>query len=355
MRVLPRIHEEVNEEWLNDKSRQAFDGLKKQRLTMPLHRDKQGNFTDLTWQEAIQLAAQKLNGAKGEEIVGVIGEFAEAESIVALKDLLNRLDSEYFEIRGRGVPQISADLRANYLMNSRITGVEEADVLLLVGTNPKIESPLLNSRIMRSIRKNNLKVFVVGAPNDLTYGYTHLGNNASILQEIADGKHPFAARLKAAKMPMILTGVGVLQRADGAAIHNTIKKIAEDTHVIRKDIGWNGFNLLHNEVGRINALEVGITQRSSGVPAKTVIILGADNNLSPSDIPEDAFVIYIGSHGDEGAYYADLIFPGSAYSEKNGTYVSTEGRVQTTKSAVPSPGGSKQDWEILRAISEECG
>ncbi|CAD8076494.1 unnamed protein product [Paramecium sonneborni] len=355
MRVLPRIHEEVNEEWLNDKSRQAFDGLKKQRLTLPLARDAQGNFTDLYWPEAIQQAAKKLQSVKGEEIVGVIGEFADCESIVALKDLLNRFDSDNFEIRGTGVPQLDADFRANYLLNSRITGVEEADVLLLVGTNPKVESPLLNSRILRATRKNNLKVFLIGPANDLTYNYVHLGNNASILDEIANGSHPFAGRLKSAKLPMILTGAGVLERTDGNAIHNALKKIAQNSAVINPQQGWNGFNLLHKEVGRINALELGITARRSSVTPKVVILLGVDNNLNAQDIPKDAYVIYIGSHGDEGAYYADLILPGATYTEKNGTYVSTEGRVQTTKLVALPPSGAKSDWEILRALSEECG
>ncbi|KAM3131755.1 hypothetical protein pb186bvf_016151 [Paramecium bursaria] len=354
MRVLPRVNEEVNEEWLNDKSRHAFDGLKKQRITLPYYRDAQGNFVDLTWEEALNKAQQQLL-VKGDEIVGVIGEFADIESIVALKDLLNKLDSDNFEIRGKGVPHLNPDFRANYLMNSKITGIEEADVLLLVGTNPKIESPLLNSRILRATRRNNLKVFLIGPPNDLLYNYVHLGNNASIVQEIASGTHPFAQRIKNAKLPLILAGSGIFERADGDAIHNALRTISQNSPVINPQAGWNGFNLLHKELGRLNALELGITPKRSTTPPKVVILLGTDNNLSPSDIPKDAFVIYIGTHGDEGAYYADLILPGAAYTEKNGTYVSTEGRVQNTRLAVPPPQLAKQDWEIIRALSEVTG
>lgn len=181
---------------------------------------------DLTWEEALTLAANKLNSVTGQEIVGVIGEMADIESVVAFKDLLNKFDSDNFEIRSEGVPHLNADFRANYLMNSRILGVEEADVLLLVGSNPKTESPVLNSRILRATRKNNLKVFVIGPANDLTYNYVHLGNNASILEEIANGTHPFAERLKKAKLPMIMVGANTFERTDGSAIHNTLRKIS---------------------------------------------------------------------------------------------------------------------------------
>lgn len=161
MRVLPRINEEVNEEWLSDKSRHAFDGLKKQRLTHPLRRAPDGSFSDVSWEDALRVAAEHLSNAKADEIAGIVGEFSDVESIVALKDLLNRFDCDNMELRTSGVPALNADFRSNYLMNSRIVGVEDADVLLLVGTNPKIESPLLNARILKATRKNNLKVFVI--------------------------------------------------------------------------------------------------------------------------------------------------------------------------------------------------
>lgn len=252
---------------------------------MPLARKQDGTYGDLTWNEALSLAASKLNGVSGEEIVGVIGEQSDVESILALKDLLNRFDSDYFEIRGEGVPQLSGDFRANYLMNSRIQGIEDADVLLLVGTNPKVESPLLNSRIYRAVKRKQLKVFMVGPANDTTYDYTHLGNNASILAEIASGNHPFAARLQKASLPMILTGSSVFERADAQAVYESLKLIATSTPVVNEAKGWNGFNVLHEQCGQINALELGITSRRSKKSPKVIVLLGADNHLNTRDFP----------------------------------------------------------------------
>lgn len=211
-------------------------------------------------------------------------------------------------------------------MNSRIQGVEDADLLLLVGCNPKYEAPVLNSRILKQARKN-LKVFNIGTQNDLNYKTVHLGSSTKVIAEIAAGTHPFAARLKKAKNPMILVGANVLEREDGAALRDTLQKIALESGVVSEANHWNGFNVLHKEMGRINALELGISPVATLNKPKLVFILGADNNLKPEDIPEDAFVVYLGTHGDEGAYYADYILPTAAYTEKNGTYVNTEGRV----------------------------
>jgi len=253
--------------------------------------------------------------------------------------------------------KVSVDFRPNYLMNSHIQGIEDADLLLLVGTNPQQEAPVLNARILKATNRNKLKVFLVGTANELNYNYVHLGNTAKVLEDIASGNHPFASRLKKAKLPMVLAGASVFEREDGDALYNTLKKIASTTPIISKENFWNGFNILHKNSSKVGALDIGINpvKPEQLKKAKVIILLGADNDLKQSDIPEDAFVVYIGSQGDEGAYYADVVLPAASYLEKNGTYVNTEGRVQLTRLSVTSPAQSRDDWMILRAISEECG
>lgn len=357
MRVLPRVHEEINEEWISDKSRYSYDGLKKQRLTYCMQRKPDGTYAELKWPEALAVVGQKLNATKsGSEIAAIIGEFSDVESVVALKDLLNRYDCDTFEIRS-DAPKLNADLRASYLMNSRIQGVEESDLLLLVGVNPKYESPVFNARILKATRRNDLKVAVIGTPADLTYDYLHLGNSTKTLVEIAEGRHPFCGRLANAKLPMIIVGARALEREDGAGILSALNTIAANSNVVSARNKWNGLNILHKEISRAGALDIGISStkvNKSGAKPKVVFILGCDS-IKTEDIPEDAFVVYVGTHGDEGAYFADIILPAAAYTEKSTTYVNTEGRPQVTRLAVTPPGQGKVDWEIIRALSEECG
>lgn len=283
----------------------------------------------------------------------IIGNFADVESIVALKDLLNRLDCDNFEIRS-DAPKLNADLRSSYIMNSKITGIDDTDLILLVGVNLKTENPVLNARMLKAV-KRGAKVAIIGSPSDLSYEYTHLGNTTRTLSEIAEGKHPFLARLKKAKLPMVIVGSRSLEREDGEAILEAVKKIANSTGVVNEEQGWNGFNILHHEGSRCGALDIGISSMTDPkFKPKLVYILGADN-IRTQDIPEDAFVIYQGTHGDEGAYFADLILPGAAYTEKSATFVNTEGRVQVSRLVVTAPGVAKEDWKIIRALSEEVG
>jgi NADH dehydrogenase (ubiquinone) Fe-S protein 1 len=247
MRVLPRVNEEVNEEWLSDKGRFSYDGLKKQRLTVPLRRKADGSFEELTWSEALQLAANKLNETSGSEMSAIIGNFADVESIVALKDMLNRFDCDNFEIRS-DAPKLDADLRASYLLNSRITGLEDTDFILLVGVNPKYESPVFNARILKAARRG-VKIAVVGSAGDYGYEYIHLGNTTKTLAQIAEGKHAICARLSNSKLPMVILGSRTLERTDGEGILNAVKYIANNTPIVNEKEGWNGFNILHHEVG----------------------------------------------------------------------------------------------------------
>jgi len=340
LRILPRVNEEVNEEWISDKSRHAFDGLKKQRLTVPLARKEDGSFAELTWEEAMKLAAEKLQAASGDEIQGKIGQFADLETVQAFKDLMNRVNSENLDVRSNS-PYFNADFRNQYLMNSRVTGIDETDLLILVGCNPKSENPVLNARIKKAVTVNGLEVAIIGSAPQLPFNYLHLGNSTETLKQLAEGTHPFSERLKAADLPMVMVSSLTLERSDGAAVMNYINMLKKDTNLINEEDQWNGFNVLHNDVGRINALELGVTSKSANdVPkAKVVYLLGADN-FRHEEIPEDAFVIYQGHTGDEGAYYADLILPTSSYLEKNSTYVNVDGRPQQTRAIVSSPGFS---------------
>ena len=354
LRILPRINEEVNEEWISDKSRHAFDGLKKQRLTVPMSRKPDGTYAEMDWQEAMSMAASKLSSVLGEDIQGVIGPFQDVESIVAFKDLLNRLNCENLDVRSNQA-EISADFRSQYLMNSRIVGIDETDLMIFVGTNPKTENPVLNARIRKSVMVNGLEVAVIGPANNLAYNYTHLGNSLQTLKELADGTHPFCERLAQAELPMIVVGNETLAREDGPAVQNLINELASKTNIINEAEGWNGVNILHTEASRVGALDLGVVPSNSiNESAKLVFLLGADN-FRHEDIPDDAYVIYMGTSGDEGVYYADLILPTSSYLERDGTYVNMDGRPQQSRSSITPPGFARDDWMVLRALSEEMG
>ena len=239
-------------------------------------------------------------------------------------------------------------------MNSRITGIDETDLIIFVGTNPKTENPVLNARIRKANMVNGLDVAVIGPANNLTYNYTHLGNSLRTLQELVDGTHPFCDRLAQAELPMIIVGDETLARTDGPAVQNLINELASKTNLINEEEGWNGVNILHSDASTVGALDIGIVPQRTTEGAKLVVLLGADN-FKHEDIPEDAYVIYMGTTGDEGVYYADLILPTSSYLEKDGTYVNMDGRVQKTRAAVTPPGFARDDWMVLRALSEEMG
>ena len=268
---------------------------------------------------------------------------------------MSRVNSENLDVRSNS-PHFSADFRNQYLMNSRVTGIDDTDLLILVGCNPKYENPVLNARIKKAVAVNGLEVAVIGSAPQLPYNYVHLGNSTETLKMLAEGTHPFSQRLKEADLPMIMTSSLTLERSDAPAVMNYINMLQQDTNLISAEEQWNGFNVLHNDVGRINALELGITSKAVGdVPKpKVVYLLGADN-FRHAEIPEDAFVIYQGHTGDEGAYYADLVLPTSSYLEKNATYVNVDGRPQQTRGCISAPGFAQDDWMVLRAVSEELG
>jgi NADH-quinone oxidoreductase subunit G len=367
LRILPRLNEAVNEEWISDKTRFAYDGLKRQRLDRPYVR-KEGKLQPATWQEAFATIALRTKAVPGSKIAAIAGDLADAEAMVALKDLMTALGSPNIDCRQDGA-RLETSTRAAYIFNSTIAGIEQADALLLVGANPRWEAAVLNARIRKRWLSGKLKVGAIGPQLDLTYKSEYLGAGPQTLAEVAQGRHPFAEILKSAKNPMLILGQGALARADGAAVLALARQVAETCGLVKD--GWNGFNVLHTAAARVGGLDLGFVPGSSkeggaggrdvaGIlegaqkgEIEIVYLLGADE-IDTTKLGS-AFVIYQGHHGDRGAHRANVILPGAAYTEKSGTYVNTEGRVQQTRLAIFPPGEAREDWKILRALSEVMG
>ena len=359
MRILPRLNDDVNEEWINDKSRFACDGLKTQRLTTPLIRED-NQFRPASWSEALTEVANAFQrlAPKDNEFKAIAGHLVETETLVAMKDLANKLNSENL---GLDQPQGSQpvahgiDVRSSFTFNSKIYGVEEADAILLVNTNPRHEAAVLNARIRKQWLRSELEVGLVGQPFESTFEFQHLGTDVTALKKALTG--PFGKLLQSAKRPMIIVGSAVAEHPDAKAIFETVGAFVDKnaTNFLTPD--WQGYNILQRAASRAGAFEVGFTVPSPSVAATTpkiIWLLGADE-ISASDLPKDAFVIYQGHHGDRGAQLADVVLPGAAYTEKHGTYLNTEGRVQLTRAATGPPGAARDDWKIIRAASEFVG
>lgn len=351
MRVLPRLNDSVNEEWISDKLRFACDGLKTQRLTAPLVRAGD-SFRVATWDEALATiaAAFKKIAPQGNEFRAVAGALADAEAMVALKDLANRLGLEH-TTTDVAAQVVGVDVRLNYLFNSTIDGIEEADQILLVGTNPRHEAAVLNARIRKVWLRQDLDIAAVGQQFDGTFNYNHLGTSAQDLERALKSK--YGEKLAAAQRPLIIVGSGVADSADAAAIYKLVADFAQKSSSFSTP-DWNGVNVLHREAARPAALDLGFQPFGPSPLPKFIYLLGADE-VKAKDIPRDAFVVYQGHHGDVGALFADVVLPGSAYTEKLATYVNTEGRTQITRAATNPPGSAREDWRILRALSEYLG
>lgn len=361
MRVLPRLNEDVNEEWISDKTRYAHDGLKKARLDRPFVRDAQsGQLRPCGWDEALGVVAQKLTSTSPEKMAAMVGALNDTESMFALKQLMTSLGVKNLDCRTDGT-LFDVSERVGYLFNSTIAGIEEADAILLIGTNPRHEAPMVNARIRKSFVNKRVKVGLVGASCDLTYPVMHIGSTPDDLKV----PHPFYEVLKNAERPMIIVGQGVFLRPDGEALHKMMHDFAEKMGVIKE--GWNGFNVLQLHASRVGALDIGFVPQGDGLNAYGILnatqtndidvlyLLGVDEFNVGASIGKNTFVIYQGHHGDQGAVRADVILPGVAYTEKDGLYVNTEGRVQLAKRAVSPLGEAREDWKIIRALSELVG
>jgi NADH-quinone oxidoreductase subunit G len=355
MRILPRVNEAVNEEWISDKTRHVVDGLRTQRLDRPYIREN-GQLYPASWFEAFDAIAAKIARSDGKRIGAIAGDLATVEEMFALKELLGKYGSINLAVQGGDA--FTKAGRASYIFNPTIAGIEQADALLIVGSNPRREAAVLNARIRKRWRSGQLKIGLIGVRADLTYSYDYLGAGTDSLSELAAGKHSFAEVLKGAKHPIVLVGAGATARHDGAAVVSLAAKLALDFGAVKPD--WNGFAVLHDTASRVGALDIGFAGGAGGLSTAqmtafgtldVLFLLGADE----IKVPDGTFVVYVGTHGDRGAHRADVILPGAAYTEKSGIYVNTEGRVQMANRAAFPPGEAREDWAIIRALSEALG
>ncbi|MFW5679160.1 MAG: NADH-quinone oxidoreductase subunit NuoG [Pseudomonadota bacterium] len=360
MRILPRLHEDVNEEWISDKSRFAYDGLKKRRLDKPWVR-KGGKLQPATWAEAFGAIAERMGNVAPERVAGIVGDQVDLEAMAAFKDLMGAVGTPHVDCRQDGAKLDGP--RVSWLFNTTIAGIEQADAILLIGTFPRHEAPLVNARIRKRSRMGGLQVGRIGCPGDLTYPVTDLGAGPPTLADLAGGNHAFAKVLEAAERPMLIVGAGAVAREDGAAILRLARAVAERFSMVRDD--WNGFNVLHAAASRVGGLDLGLVPGPGGRDVSgilegaaageiEVVYLLAADELDTGAL-EKPFVVYQGSHGDAGARVADVILPGAAYTEKHATWVNTEGRPQRSFKAAFPPGDGKEDWKILRALSAALG
>jgi NADH-quinone oxidoreductase subunit G len=355
MRILPRTNDNINEEWISDKTRHVVDGLRTQRLDQPYVREN-GRLRPASWGEAFSAIAEKLVRANAKRVGALVGDLAAVEEIFALKDLMMRLGVSNIDCRQDGSALDPRWGRATYLFNATVAGIEGADALLIVGSTPRKEAAVLNARIRKRWRAGNFPIGLIGPKADLTYAYDYLGAGPETLADIS--RHSFADALRKAARPLLLLGAGAFARRDGAAIAALAAKAAVELGAVKD--GWNGYSVLHSAASRVGALDLGFVPGEGGFNARqmaasgtldVVFLLGVDE----LDVAPGAFVVYIGSNGDRGATRADVVLPGAAYPEKSAIYVNTEGRVQMATRASFPPGDAREDWAILRALSDVLG
>ncbi|MAR78867.1 MAG: NADH-quinone oxidoreductase subunit G [Rhodospirillaceae bacterium] len=360
-RVLPRINEDINEEWISDKTRFAFDGLGCKRLDRPWLK-KDNKLVEVEWPEAFNAISEKIQSTEPNKIAAIVGDLADCESIFSLKKLFNNIGSPHIDCRQDG-SLVDSSVRGSYIFNSEITGIDRADFILLIGSDPRWEAPVLNSRIRKRYLTGMLDIAHLGTlpsrENGLTYPYTNLGSEPNVLDDIASGNHEIIEKIKSAKFPMIIIGNSAVCRSDSLAILHKTREIAEKYNFIRED--WNGFNFLNSVASRVGALDLGFVPGDGGYDFNSIITNSANGNLDmvyllaadEFDVEKlsNSFIIYQGHHGDIGARNADVILPGAAYTEKNATYVNLEGRVQRTSKATFPPNDAREDWTIIRALS----
>lgn len=358
MRILPKLNEDINEEWISDKARFSYDGLKYQRLDVPYVK-KNGKLAKASWDEVISAVIKKINSVKGNEIASIAGSTVSVESMFLLKKLFAKLGSKAIDANQFGY-KLDTSSRSNYLFNTEIAGIEKSDLCLLIGANPRQVAPVLNARIGKMVRAGVLQVARIGEIDDQTYNIDELGSEISILEGIISGKDNFAKKLKQAKNPMIIVGDAVLSRSDGYGILSLVHKIVDKYSIVRAD--WNGFNILHNHASMVGALDIGFYYGESGTAdilkqsrdgkVKVLYLLAADD-FDISKVGEDCFVIYQGHHGDAAATRADVILPEAAYTEQDGIFVNVEGRPQYARAAVAPVGEARESWNIIAEIAKQ--
>ena len=358
LRILPRVNDEINEEWINDKSRFAIDGLSKQRLDVPFIK-KEGKLVTSNWNSSLELIISELNKRSLKNTLALSGKFTDIESIYSAKVFLRSIDSNFYDCRFDNA-QFIPNNRGSYIFNSSIQEIDNSDAILLVGSNPRWEASVLNSRIRKAYINNDCKVGLIGPKTELTYNYKHLSENISFLNNILNEECEFSSILKNAKKPLIIIGSSAINYEDGKEVIKLCGEISSKYNISNDQ--FDGLNILQQNISRVGALDIGfyneVFDKNYEKAVKdhvtknkpVVFLLGLDEiNFS---ILNEAFVVYIGHHGDEGANYADVILPSPAFPEKSSTFVNLEGRtLQTTKCFHPI-GDAKEEWKIFRALSD---
>jgi len=355
-RVLPRVNEDINEEWISDKTRYACDGLSKQRLDTPFIREN-GKLQKTSWDKALKLLISKIKSLNPREIAGIVGDLADLETIYTFKTFFEKsIGSKNIECRNERI-YLNPHERINYIFNSKINGIEESDFILLVGTNPRLEATILNARIRKAYLKNNAEVYSIGDPGELTYPYQKIGSDTTVIKQIVQGSHEISLKLRQSKKPIIIIGESALVGNKGQYIFETFKNFLSSNNLIRND--WNALNILTQQASRVGAIDLNayLIEDKNNFPFfdkldndefKLIYLLGSDNiNFDK----KEKFIIYQGSHGDKGAEIADIILPGAAYTEKNGMFVNLEGKLQTAYKASYPPGEAKEDWIIIKNLA----
>ncbi len=352
-RVLPRLNNQINEEWISDKTRYSCDGLLKQRLDVPYIK-RNNKLLKSNWDEAIETIINKIKETNPSEIAGHVGDMVSLENSLAFKKFFKHLNSKNLEFREKKF-YINSDEKMNYIFNSSIQGIEEADLILLIGTNPRFEATMLNARIRKVYKKNNIPIFSIGNPGDLTYEYTNVGNKTDDIKDLIEKKSDFSKKMLFSKKPLIIIGESALELKSGKYIFEEIKKFLNVNKFISKD--WNALNVLVQNASTVGSIDLKILPNEKNDFSffdklkehkfKLLYLLGSDN----LDIKKNnEFVVYQGSHGDKGAEIADVILPSAAYTEQNGLYENLEGRVQECIKASYPIGEAKEDWRIFNLI-----
>ena len=358
-RILPRLNNEINEEWISDKTRYSCDGLLKQRLDVPYIK-KENKLQKSNWDEVIKLLVDKIQSVQPEEIAGHIGDTINMENALAFKKLFKILKSNNLEFREKKF-YINPAEKINYIFNSSITGIEESDLILLIGTNPRHEATILNARIRKSFSQKNVPIFSIGNPGNLTYDYEIIGNKTDDIKKIINNEHKFSQKLLSAKKPIIIIGESALELKSGKYIFEELKKFLIKNNFINKN--WNALNILIQNASTVGLLDLKILsnekendfsffEKLSNNKFKLLYLLGSDNiNFKKNN----EFIVYQGSHGDRGAEIADVVLPSATYTEQNGLYENLEGRVQECKKASYPIGESLEDWKIFNRIIKKIG
>ena len=355
-RILPRINEDINEEWISDKTRYACDGIKNQRIDIPYLKNKKG-FEKISWEEANQIIVKKINETSSDKIAGFTGDLTNMETLYIAKEFFNKtIKSKYLDSRIDNT-YVNTSKKENYIFNSTINGIEDSDLIVLIGTNPRYEATILNLRIRKSYLKNNIEIYSIGDVGDLTYPYEILPNNTKVIKEIIEGNHNLSSKIENSKKPLIIIGNSVLNSKSGKYVFEEMKKYLTSRNKISDE--WNSLNILSKDASTVGSNDLNIissTDSQNVVLTKTLnnefeilFLIGQDNLKFKK---KNEFIIYIGSHGDSGAESADIILPGSTYTEQDGYFTNLEGKIQKSYKASYPPGEAKEDWEIINNLSE---